>query len=290
MSDQSKELAATEKGLALSSDAEFWTDKQLAALTQLGVERASNAELAVYHHVCVKTGLDPFARQIYMIRRDGKQVIQTGIDGYRLVAERAARRDRIRYSIGESLWCGDDGQWQDFWLPGSYPTAARVVVMKDGEPFPGTALWHEYVQTTRDNGQWRVTKMWDQRGAGQLAKCAEALALRKAFPQDLSGLYVDAEFDRADTVAGEVVDAPAASGLAAALADRADPDSVERDAFLADIAALAEKLDIELHTIGAEWAEAHDGDAITTTKDVGGLEILRDDLAARAKLDEGRAS
>lgn len=183
---------ATTHGSALTlvPDQEFWNEKQLAALRQLGVERASNGDLAVFMHVAQKTGLDPFARQIYLIQRDGKQTIQTGIDGFRLVARRAVDQTGESLAIGPSEWADEDGVWTDVWLKDTPPAAARVIVKRDGHEFPGVALWREYVQRKRDG---KVTSMWIQRPAGQLAKCAEALALRKAFPQDLAGIYTDDE-------------------------------------------------------------------------------------------------
>lgn len=217
--------------LALSSQDDYWNDAQLTALRHLGVENVTRADMTVFHHVCQRTGLDPFARQIYMVRREGKQVIQTGIDGYRLVAHRTVAASGETLSIPGPEWCGPDGRWTDVWLGEEYPAAARVRVVRNGQEFVGIALWREYVQTTkdRDSGEIRVTKMWNQRSAGQLAKCAEALALRKAFPQDLSGIYVDAELDRSAVVQGSVVER-GRSALAHALApeqpdpgDTADP-------------------------------------------------------------------
>ena len=189
-------LRSTGNELALDQDSGFWNEKQIAALRQLGVENASNGDLAVYHHVCQRTGLDPFARQIYMIKRDGKQTIQTGIDGFRLVARRAVDAAGETLSISAPEWCDAEGNWTDVWLPETPPSAARVTVMRNGQPFPGIALWREYVQTFRKDGVEQVTRMWATRPAGQLAKCAEALALRRAFPQDLSGVYTDDEMAR----------------------------------------------------------------------------------------------
>ena len=188
-------IATTEgsHGLALATEQDWWTDKQLAALRQIGVDRASNGDLAVFMHVCQRTGLDPFARQIYMILRDGKQTIQTGIDGMRLVARRAVDRTGETLSISAPEWCGPDGQWTDVWLSSEPPAAARVTVTRGSGTFAAIALWNEYVQTKRDGS---ITRMWATRGAGQLAKCAEALALRKACPQDLSGIYTDDEMAR----------------------------------------------------------------------------------------------
>jgi phage recombination protein Bet len=200
------ELATTPHGnaLAVTDEAGYWNDQQLAALRQLGVDRASNGDLAVFHHVCQATGLDPFARQIYMIEREGKQTIQTGIDGFRLVARRSVDRTKETLSIGAPEWCGPDGQWTDVWLHSEPPAAARVVVRRGNGEFPAIALWREYVQTKR-NGE--ITRMWATRPAGQLAKCAEALALRKAFPQDLSGVYTDDEMAHSQVVEGAVVQA-----------------------------------------------------------------------------------
>ena len=179
--------------LAIAGGQEFWSDKQLAALKQIGVDRASNGDLAVFMHVCQRTGLDPFARQIFMIERQGKQVIQTGIDGMRLVARRAVDRAGESLSISGAIWCGPDGVWTDVWVSDRPPAAARVTVTRGGGEFTAVVLFEEYAQRKRDG---ELTQMWATRPAGQLAKCAEALALRKACPQDLSGVYSDDELAR----------------------------------------------------------------------------------------------
>lgn len=182
--------------LTLAPDQEFWSERQIAALRQLGVDRASNGDLAVFMHVAQRTGLDPFARQIYLIERQGKQTIQTGIDGFRLVARRAVDRAGESLSISGGEWCGQDGQWQDAWLSSDRPAAARVVVKRGGHEFVGVALFREYAQTKRDG---ELMAQWATRPAGMLAKCAEALALRKAFPLDLAGVYSDDEMAQADS-------------------------------------------------------------------------------------------
>lgn len=221
--------------LALDGEQDFWNQKQIAALRQLGVDGASNGDLAVYHHVCQRTGLDPFARQIYMIKRDGKQTIQTGIDGFRLVARRAVDKGNETLSISAPEWCDAEGNWTDVWLAEYPPSAARVTVLRDGHEFPAVALWREYAQTKRDGD---LTAMWASRPAGQLAKCAEALALRKAFPQDLSGVYSTDEMPRED--------APRAarrSNLSAALSSELPPC---QDVSLAGKGHVAEVVDGEV--------------------------------------------
>ena len=189
----------TSTDLTIQDEQTFWTERQVAALKQIGVEDATNADLAVFFHQSVRTGLDPFARQIYMIGRNSfdsrtkswvtKQTIQTGIDGFRLIARRAADHAGVPYSISDILWCGPDAIWHDVWLGQGQPSAAKVTVYRDGQAFPAVALFSEYAGTKKDGG---LTSMW-AKGALMLGKCVEALALRKAFPQDLSGLYTGDE-------------------------------------------------------------------------------------------------
>lgn len=187
--------------LSIAPDQDRFTDDQVAVLRHIGVEGASDADLAVFFHQVKRTGLDPFARQIYMLGRntfnqrtnrwETKQTIQTGIDGYRLIARRAADAARQPYSTSATQWAHPDGGWRDVWVKSwGAPLAAKVTVTRAGEPFTATALFDEYVQTKKDGAP---TQMWAQRPAGQLAKCAEALALRMAFPHDLAGIYVEDE-------------------------------------------------------------------------------------------------
>lgn len=58
--------------------------------------------------------------------------------------------------------------------------------------------------------------------------------------------------------------------------------TAERDGLLAEIAALADDLQIPREDIAAQWATDHEGIALRETTDVGALELLRDDLKAKA--------
>ena len=177
----------SDKGLVLKADQDFWSESQQAALKQLGLSQASQGDLKVFFHQSQRTGLDPFARQIYMINRGGKFTIQTSIDGFRIVAQRSGNYG----GQTPAEWCGEDGVWKDVWLDKKPPLAARIGVYYKDTPNPtyAVAKWDSYAQTS---------PIWSKMPDLMLAKCAEALALRKAFPNDLSGLYTNDEMSQAD--------------------------------------------------------------------------------------------
>jgi len=183
--------------LAIRPGQELFNDKQRAALGVLGIKDATNADLAVFMHYCQKTGLDLFSRQIYMIcRRErvngefvAKQTIQVGIDGFRVIRDRIARREGITVEYEDTVWYDADGGAHAVWLWDEPPAACRVVVLKDGHRYPAVLRTASYMATK--NGE--PVSQWKTQPDHMIEKCAEAYALRRAFPHDLGGIYLEDE-------------------------------------------------------------------------------------------------
>lgn len=247
----------------------------------------NRAQLDVFAVACNRTRLDPFAKQIYAISRwdsdlgRNKLTIQTGIDGFRIIAERTGKYGgRMPFE-----WCGPDGVWVDVWLKKEPPAAARArVIRKDWpEPLVAIARYSAYAQLKKDGSP---THMWKRMDAEQLAKCAEALGLRTAFPQELSGLYTDDEMDQTP----EAEPAPKAEPKQERKST--PPPAAEAPSFAhtfpnknyADT-ALAACEDVEILKDYKCWLEAQLNDPRKRRKADDALAVLADEFARRIDLE-----
>lgn len=172
-----------------------FTQHQVEILKNSICRGISDEEFAVFLMACSKTQLDPFMKQIYCVKRKSKRpdgswgesmTIQTGIDGYRLIAERTER-----YAPGPepTYVCDENGNVIS-------ATAYIKKQTKDGtwHSVSSSAYMIEYCQTF--NG--KPASLWATMPRTMLAKCAEAQALRKAFPAEMSGVYTKEEMMQAD--------------------------------------------------------------------------------------------
>jgi phage recombination protein Bet len=180
-----------------SSSLALWTPEQTQLIATTIAPGCSSDELRLFAYACQRTGLDPFSKQIYAIKRGGKMTIQAGIDGLRAIAERTGELDG-----SHTEWCGDDGQWSDVWISAKPPAAAKTTIWRKGSshPFTGVARFADY-----NAGQG----LWSKMPAAMIAKCSEALALRKAFPANLSGVYSTDEMEQVEVQPVTVTAAPA---------------------------------------------------------------------------------
>lgn len=144
---------------------------------------ATNDELEMFLYQCKRTGLDPLSKQIYSIKRGNTRTIQVAIDGFRLIADRTGN-----YAPGKETIYSYNAE-------GNVISATAFVMKRNND---GT--WHE-VSSTAFIEEFRpkyASSFWDNMPRVMIAKCAEAQALRRAFPADLSGLYTPEEMDQAE--------------------------------------------------------------------------------------------
>ncbi len=161
-----------------------YTQEQLTLITNTVAKGASADELKLFLYTANKAGLDPLTKQIHFIKRGGSGTVQAGIDGLRAIAERS----KTLAGIDDAIYDNETGK---------HPNKASVTVYRivNGErvPFTASARWTEYYPGEK------LGFMWNKMPFLMLGKCAESLALRKAFPNDLSGIYSSEEMQQADS-------------------------------------------------------------------------------------------
>jgi len=190
MSKQQKGEFMENKIVSMSNDIE--NKKELLKATIC--KGASDDEFELFVHACKRTGLDPFMKQVYAVKRWdsslGRQAltIQTSIDGFRLIAERTGR-----YSPGKETKFEYDENKN---LISATAYVKKMTADGTWHEVSATAFFEEYAQKSKEG---KLTSFWAKMPKTMLAKCSEALALRRGFPAELSGLYTTDEMQQANS-------------------------------------------------------------------------------------------
>lgn len=173
------------------------TAEQKTLIRNIIAPKANDDELALFFELCKNTGLDPFKKQVYLLpfwNGELKRFVFsaiTSIDGLRSLAETTGEYD----GQSEPIWIDKDGKEYKVWTSDNYPFACKISVFKKGVKNPTFGVAYFDMFAKEKDGKY--TGFWNKptKAAHMIAKCAEALALRKAFPSKLSGLYVHEEME-----------------------------------------------------------------------------------------------
>lgn len=267
MASVSRLPAAQPGALALSPGQTTWTAEQQAAFASIGLDKTPDADRIAYLHICQRLGLDPWAKEVFLIGRNDstqpsgkKWTVQTGIDGFRTMAQRTGRHR------GETdpQWCGPDGEWRNIWSETTPPFAARAGVRVadpvSGVVFEQWAVCHytEFVPIY----QGRPMGLWPTKARHMLAKCAKAQAYRAAYPREAAGVYGHEEMHQADALVREQQERAAAEARRAGLAEiRGDVIEgvlvMSRADLEAEFRGQAAVLGRTPEQLAARWAERH---------------------------------
>lgn len=170
--------------LAISTQGARFTEQHQQIILDTVLSGASKEEAGVLLAVAKARNLNPLLGEIHFVKRwdsaKGREVwaFQVSIDGLRVIAERTGEYD------------GQDEPEEVIENGKVAAVKVRVYRKNVSRPFVGVARMAEFAQKKKDG---TATKFWATMPTHMLAKCAEALALRKAFPQQMAGLYTGEE-------------------------------------------------------------------------------------------------
>ena len=206
-----------------------YSPDQLALVKRTVAKDCNHDEFSMFMEVCRRVGLDPFRRQIYcnVYSKDNPKkrqvVFITGIDGFRAVA---ARNGNYRPDENEPEIVYDEALKDPEVNPKGILKAVVRAHKQDNKgewhPIIGVARWDEFAPLRekwkqgedgkdRPSGEFflprdQSTSFWRKMPHNQLAKCAEAQAIRRGWPEDLSGVYAPEEMAQADLMEQSAAD------------------------------------------------------------------------------------
>ena len=181
-------VAKTKQSIAGARALPSFTNEQAAKWRDTcGVKMTDNEFSGIVEFARARD-LNPFAGHFSVSRRKGKLVTVTTIDGFRAIAAKTGELD----GQSDPEWIDRKGQWHEVWAMQGSPVAARIRIYRKGCTHPFTGIAHHADYSQGDQMWWGKSG-----GAHMIAKCAEALALRKAFPESLASIFTDDEMDQA---------------------------------------------------------------------------------------------
>ncbi len=201
-------------------------------------KNATNEEFAIFLQFCKSTGLNPFKKEIWFIKTNSGPQIMTGINGFWAIANAHPMFDGAE----EDIEYDEKG----------VPIRAICKIYRKDRRFPsvGIALLREYKKNT---------PIWQQMTSMMLGKCAASPAIRKAFPQELNGIYTEEEMPaQFSAQAAPVIETPA-QVAAAPVREEAPTQIIERPETLPigcySIPDITREQELFLQKRGAEWNE-----------------------------------
>lgn len=155
------------------------TPEQIALITDTVARNATPDELKLFLYRCNKMGLDPLKPgQIHFIKYgSGPGTVVIGIEGFRSIAQRTGHLSGVKTGVLKD----EKGHLLYGW--------AEVSRSDWKDPVRAESPFNEY---NTGKGSWQ--KMPET----MIKKVAECAAYRMAFPNDLGGVYEQAEMDQAD--------------------------------------------------------------------------------------------
>jgi phage recombination protein Bet len=266
--------------------------EKIALIKDQYAKGATDMELALFIETANRVGLSPLTRQIYLVPRwDTKlgrnvHMPMVSIDGFRLIAQRSEQYE----GQDGPYFCDKDGKWSRVWPHEHPPFAAKVGVYRKGfkKILWSVVHWSEYVQKTKDG---RYSGLWGTKPCTMLAKVAESVSLRRAFAQELSGLYTPEEMGE-DVV---TVEQPAQKALAAPAPIVPKVDAPRRNSHALwdrndshDVALVVEEF--KAQKLEKKWIAEHAlkiKDFLEFTKTKANVESIRDSLERYSAYDAG---
>lgn len=191
--------------------------KQLDLIRRTVAADTNQMEFDLFMEATRRIGLDPFRKHIYAVvysknnEKKRKMSIITGIDGFRAVAARNGnyRPDENEAEIEYSEEAKDP-ETNKLGIIKATVTAWKADAGGNWHPVKAVAYWDEYAPLTENwsydeqkgkdapNGTFKLGAMWKKMPRVMITKCAEGLAIRKGWPEDLSGVYSPEEMAQAD--------------------------------------------------------------------------------------------